>query len=111
MNSRPTGWEALKAAADGPALTGRPSPWHAEIRAAVFGVAGNDGRLWLELARETLPCSRPPAPPNHRFTGNQPPPASTPQAAAPAKTRADVLALIGDGLDPPRSLPAVAAGL
>ncbi|MER8480361.1 alpha-2-macroglobulin family protein [Mesorhizobium sp. M1163] len=94
------GLTALRAAAEQSALTGDHRSAMHKYEAAV-SVLPDDGQLWLELARETLAVHP---------TANSSEPSTLPANATSAafnaykllrttKTRADVLALLGDGLD------------
>ncbi|MER9795711.1 alpha-2-macroglobulin family protein [Mesorhizobium sp. M0142] len=99
--TKPTeGLTALRAAAEQSALTGDHRSAMHKYEAAV-SVLPDDGQLWLELARETLAVHP---------TANSSEPSTLPANATSAafnaykllrttKTRADVLALLGDGLD------------
>ncbi|MER9363856.1 alpha-2-macroglobulin family protein [Mesorhizobium sp. M0500] len=99
--TKPTeGLTALRAGAEQSALTGDHRSAMHKYEAAV-SVLPYDGQLWLELARETLAVHP---------TANSSEPSTLPANATSAafnaykllrttKTRADVLALLGDGLD------------
>lgn len=99
--TKPTeGLTALRAAAEQAVLTGDHRSAMQKYEAAV-SVLPDDGRLWLELARETL-AVQPVASSSEPSTL----PANATSAGFNAykllrttKTRADALALLGDGLD------------
>ncbi|MER9598478.1 alpha-2-macroglobulin family protein [Mesorhizobium sp. M0244] len=99
--TKPTeGLTALRAVAEQSALTGDRRSAMQKYEAAV-SVLPDDGQLWLELARETLAVH-----PTANSSEASTLPANATSAAfnaykllRTAKTRADVLALLGDGLD------------